>query len=91
MLVHANGGQLLIIQHIIDYWTVLFMHLNNIQILDNLSVHSCSIRTRQRSTHTHPQMDADAVSGKCVLWRIPNDGQSTEHCNKNKCNISMPI
>jgi len=34
-------------------------------------------------------MDADAVSGKCILLRIPNDGHSTEHCNKKECNISI--
>jgi len=37
MSVYANIGQVLIVQHIIDYRTVLFMHLNNIQISDNLS------------------------------------------------------
>jgi hypothetical protein len=36
-------------------------------------------------------MDADAVSGNCVLLRIPNGGQNTEHCNKKEYDISIPI
>jgi hypothetical protein len=34
-------------------------------------------------------MDADAVSENCVLLRIPDDGQSTEHSN-NKSNVTSP-
>jgi hypothetical protein len=50
---------------------------------------SCSTRIQQRSTHNHLKMDADALSENCVLFRIPDDGQSTEHCNKNR-NVTSP-
>jgi hypothetical protein len=37
ILVHANINQLLLYSTFIDYWTVLFMCLNSIHILDGLS------------------------------------------------------